>query len=65
MKYVKHFTDRSKIFVVQYTKAVNAIMGLNFEITEDNAKLLASKGKNGLKVGESRDIIIIRTNKVI
>lgn len=52
MKYVKHFTDRSKIFVVQYTKAVNAIMGLNFEITVDNAKLLASKGKNGLKVGE-------------
>eukprot|EP00804_Cyclotella_cryptica_P023395 CCRYP_000521-RA/>CCRYP_000521-RA protein AED:0.40 eAED:0.40 QI:206/1/1/1/0.87/0.77/9/1077/473 len=33
-----------------YTKAVNAIMSLNFEITEDNAKLLASKGKNGLKV---------------
>lgn len=42
-----------KLNFIQYTKATNAIMGIDFEITLENAKLLAKAGKKGMKVGES------------
>lgn len=43
---------RSSLFL-QYTKAKNAIMGIDFEINLDNAKKLAKAGKNGMKVGKN------------